>query len=181
MTDNSNPYRPLDSIEETPSDENQVSEGLDAVAFVAWPVVFGLNMIVPLAFGWDLARDHGRMGVCIAALFLLVAGWILCLRQRSIARKLILGATVTALSQFFPVFQFLAGIVAFAIAVSLGVAADGSDDGPIEITSELGGFVVTVLVGGMLLIGAAITGLLLGLVLPYSWFQPNSLVRKGTE
>ena len=104
----------------------------------------------------------------------------MCAFQPSIARKLILGSTVIAFSQMYPILQIIAGFVALGVAGGVGLVEDG--EFMEQVSSELGGFVVTLLVGCILLIGATTIGLCLGLVMPHSWFQPaaeTGLQNKG--
>jgi len=60
MIESENPYQaPLDAGFPFAKPH---SEAFDKFAFVAWPIVFGANLILPLFFGWGLTQDHGRTG-----------------------------------------------------------------------------------------------------------------------
>lgn len=75
------------------------------------------------------------------------------------------------ISQVFPLLQLFAGIVALGIAAECGLALPDSE--PELIASELGGFVVTIITGGALLVAASFAGFFFGLFLPERWFRPN--------
>ena len=122
------------------------------VLVVAWPFVFGANMIVPLLFGRNLIENRGSLGMALAAIMLLLAGWMLFVVWPPLAYRLSLGSIVTALLQFFPLLHLFAGLIAFAITVNLGLAVDATDFSSEEVTSELGGFVITAITGSCLLL-----------------------------
>lgn len=161
MTNPENPYR----APESDTTAGGIRSGdLDRNAFIMWAIVFGLNMVLPLLFSVEVTQHHGRFGMGAASLVLLIAGWVLCALSARTARKLILGAVIVALTQFFPILQIVAGSVSMGIAASIQQADGGGGDsgrdevGFPEITSELGGFMVTMLVGGILLAFASIIG-----------------------
>lgn len=131
-----------------------------------WPVVFLLNMIVPTLFGWQITREGGRLGMSAATALLLISGWWVCFIQPSNGRMLVLGAAILSLSQLFPVIQMVAGMVALAMC-GFGI---NEDDGAMRPVSEAGGFLITLIVGGILICLAAIVGLCLGWLLPQQWF-----------
>jgi hypothetical protein len=151
---------------------------IDGLAFAAWPIVFGLNLVIPLLLGWDMTREHGRIGVFLAAALLLTSGWAVCYARPSVARRLILGSTLTALSQLFPILQIVAGCIAVAVADSFALLGHGGHGGPAQF-SEPGGFIVTLLVGCILLTFAGTTGWVLGLLLPKRWLSPNKPRRES--
>jgi hypothetical protein len=181
MTEFENPYR-------APASDAVAgvarSGRIDGLAFAAWPAVFGLNMVLPLFFSTVVTEHHGRFGLCIASFVLLAGGWALCAVSASTARKVILGAALVAVTQFFPVLQIIAGSVSMGIAQSFQLVEGGGGDPDLDeqdipqITSELGGFIVTMLVGGILLTCASLIGLALGPVLPERWLKSNA---KATE
>ena len=176
MTNPENPYR----APESDTTAGAIRSGdLDRNAFITWAIVFGLNMVLPLLFSVELTQHHGRLGMCAASLVLLIAGWVLCALSARTARKLILGAAIVALTQFFPILQIVTGSVSMGIAASFQLADGGGGDldpdegGFPEITSELGGFMVTILVGGILLTFASLIGLVLSLVFPQRSLKPD--------
>ena len=179
MIDSENPYRAPES-DAAPVSNGRRGGRIDGPAFLAWPIVFGLNMVLPLLFSGEVTKRHGQLGLCIAALVLLVGGWVLCAWSGSTARKLILGSALVALTQVLPLLQIIAGSVSISIAQSFQLVEGGGGDPDLDeqfmpqITSELGGFVVTMLVGAILLTCASLIGLALGLALPARWFKPHS-------
>lgn len=162
--DSVNPYLP-------PTTASTVEELSDAPVANApsnlygkWMVVFALNMIMPGLLGWIVTSDQGRLGMIAGALLMLCGGWTVCYYRPAIAAKTILGAVPIALSQLFPILQFIAGMIGFALADGLGLSIDDELVGP--ITSELGSLVVTVVTGSILITEAAVVGWLLSLALP---------------
>lgn len=176
MTNPENPYR----APESDTTAGVIRSGdLDRNAFIMWAIVFGLNMVLPLLFSVELTQHHGRFGMCAASLVLFIAGWVLCALSARTARKLILGAAIVALTQLFPILHVVAGSVSIRIAESFQLADGGGGDPDLdeggfpEITSELGGFMVTILVGGILLTFASIIGLVLSFVFPQRSLKPD--------
>lgn len=43
-----------------------------------WPVLLGVNLILPLLLGWSMLKEHGKLGVAAAVAMFAVAGWLLC-------------------------------------------------------------------------------------------------------
>ena len=124
-----------------------------------------------------LARGFALL-LFLSGLVVLAGGWTLCYVSPPVARRLIVGGMMTAVSQVFPILHLILGVIALGIAGRLGSATPG-DDVPIDkISSELGGFFVTLLVGGGLLICAGAIGLVLGWLLPARWFAPREAVNR---
>ncbi len=168
MTADFNPYQPPETIEAL-VDHHAVPRSFDYFALIAWPIVQACNMFLAALFGWGITQDHGRIGIFFAAMWFLVAGWFLCCVRPVSARKLIFGAILLALTQVFPIIQMIAGTVAFMTALSLGLAAEN----PETVTTEFGGFLMTFIVGGILICCAWVMGLIVGLMVPQSWLRPN--------
>lgn len=145
---------------------------IDWVSFLLWPCVFSLNMILPLYLSAEVTKQHGKTGVFTATLLLLAVGVIFSLCKPSATRIVILGSAVLALTQAFPVIQLVTGGLAYAFAVSLSLAEDVSDTP--QITSELGGFLVTMLVGSVLLACASALGCVLARFAPDQWFRGDT-------
>lgn len=175
MTDLENPYRAPDAdLVAAPVEARH--DQVDVAAMIAWPTVFAMNMFLPVLFGLDLTKHHGRIGMCVASLFVLIAGWVLCVVKSLAARKLIFGSLIIALTQIFPILQILAGSLALGIAEGMQLLSPGVDDdhnfGIAQIDSEFVGFVVTMLVAVILLGCASMAGLIASLILPFKWFKP---------
>ena len=168
MTADINPYQSPSSIDAGNSSTSGSPGRIDRVAFITWPIVFGLNMIVPLLFGLAITYEHGRIGLCVASGLLLAGGWLLCYASPPAARRLIVGSAVFAFTQFFPIIQLIAGMIAISVTGSEG----GFDEGP--VVTEFTGFAMTLVVGTILLAFAGGLGVLLGFVLPRRWFNPDA-------
>ena len=68
-------------------------------------------MAVPLLFSLALTDQHGRLGMSVAALFLLTIGCVICAANRKLAVALLAGGALVALSQLLPGLQIIAGMV----------------------------------------------------------------------
>jgi hypothetical protein len=153
-----NPYRPSQI-------ESDTHFGVDDAAddrapnrfYFIWALVFAINCIAPVLFAINMTRDFGRLGVGIAVFMFLVMGWYFGRLHSRNAKRLVTGAIIVALTQFFPILQFISGFIAFSITEELGGVEklDDEDFGFGEISSFFGGFVCTALTGGTL-IGVAI-------------------------
>jgi hypothetical protein len=137
---------------------------------IAWPFIFGANMIVPLLFGWELVEQSGALGVLFASVILLALGWLLFVVWPALALRLTFGAIFTALLQFFPILHMILGIIAFGITLELGQAAEMNDQAMPRITSELGGFIITSIMGCTLLLSATGIGTLFLFI--FRWGEP---------
>lgn len=127
-------------------------------AFAAWPVLLVLNSSVPLLLGSRMIQEHGKWGVALAVLLFATGGWVICARWPWLRSRLLSGAGILALTQVFPLLQIIAGVIALKIAVRFGQARVASDFAPDRIHSELGGFVVTAITGGILFCAAVVIG-----------------------
>jgi len=135
----------------------------------AWATVFVVNMAMPVFFAWSITGESGRIGMIAASVVLFGCGCWICLMARRLAKGLIVGAVLVALTQVFPALQILAGILGLAVAEALHLS-QYRDRGP-EITTELGGFVVTLITGGILMGLSGVTGTLVQRLLPSRWKQ----------
>jgi hypothetical protein len=166
MTDAINPYQsPHQTVSEDVPFDRQMSS-VDRFACIAWPIVFLLNIIGPAMIGWDITSQSGRSGMVAASLLLFISGWCACLARPSLGRKVVTGAVILAPSQLFPIIQIIAGIIGFWVAATLGLAKD-CDDLPVHMVDEIGGFLVTLVVGAILIGVAAEIGVCL------TWLSPQ--------
>ena len=174
MNEDENPYQPVlfqsDPESQTQSDQKRI----DRFAMIAWPVVFGLNLILPWFLSLGLTQRHGRFGVEGALAVLLVCSWSLCYLVPYVARRLIFGSIFTALTQLFPVVQIYAGVIAISLAKKIGMMNYDDDMQLGSTLSETGGFVVTTIVGGIILGFAFVSGALLTFILPARWFLQSN-------
>ncbi len=154
-----NPYQsPLTEGERLPS---PLPADWSTALLAWWPVLLAVNLVVPLALGWSMLEARGKLGVAVAVAMFAVAGWLLCLFVPQVARRLMVGSIFVAASQLIPVLQLVLGIFAFAIAVQFGHAITGDDIAEAsQITTEIGGFLVTTIVGT----GLAVCSLSIGVV-----------------
>jgi hypothetical protein len=119
------------------------------LAFV-WITLFCLNLIFPLSAGMSLALEHGKIGILIAVLMLLAASTAVVARLDPLQLRCALaGSFLLCVSQFYPIRQILAGLVAYIFASSFGlIVGDSSVE---RFTSELGGFAMATIAGSLLL------------------------------
>lgn len=174
--DDSNPYQAptlIASADHTP--RAQASDRLDLLAVLGWPIVFLANLAVPVLAGWGIVFDEAIAGCGIAITAQLLAGWSLCFLWPSAARRLLLGAVFTGLSQIIPVLHAIAGLVGFIVADLMGQVANDQDMGPGTLRTLGGGFLVTFVTGGVLLTCAGIGGFLVSLALPRRWFTRETV------
>jgi hypothetical protein len=129
--------------------------------FGAWLFVFATNLAVPLLFSSSVTQAHGSLGMVFAILALLTLGGFLCTYHRELSRALLIGGVLIAMTQLIPIPQILAGWIGLAIGNALGLAEFSRGDQPARLTSEFGGFVVTLITGGILITAAACIGLTL--------------------
>lgn len=167
-----NPYQAPARVEgETPplSAARRIPKRLLA----GWTAVFLLNMPLPLLYGWIFTQNHGRAGMfAAAATLLLLGGWV-CVTQRKLGLALVVGGAPLALSQIFPLAQFMAGLVALIIG-DFFRQVENKDDTVGEVVSEPGGFLVTMITGSLLMGAALVLGLLLRALMPARWREGAS-------
>lgn len=171
--DEHNPYEAPRSAVATGPRAGPAGRRGAVVLHLAWVAVFAANLIVPLLFGWGMAGPRGRSGLVAAAALILGLGSGLCYYRRDLAAPLVVGATLVALTQLFPLLQILAGVVGVGIVRSLGLMGGGGD-GPPQILGPLGGFVVTLVTGGILIAVSAGAGLFLRFFTPARWWPRAS-------
>lgn len=127
--------------------------------FIVWPIVFALNLIVPLLFGGQLVRENGMIGLSVAVGFFLIAGWYVCYASPAVARRLLVGSSITAITQLFPVIQLIAGILALGAVSTLGLSVDDGDLGIGQISNDAGAFLATMITGSIIAAVAMLFGL----------------------
>ncbi len=143
-------------------------------SYVAWLFVFAINMAVPLYFSHPVTEYHGRLGLLFGALLLLALGYYICAVNRRFSSALIVGGAIIAITQVFPVIQIIAGMLGMTVGKAMGLASLGDDHGVPQITTEEGGFIVTLVTGGILMAAAACSGMLLRLVTPAHWWPSSN-------
>jgi hypothetical protein len=167
MSDDFNPYAaPTDATSSSLRDDRSRRHA-GPLTYVAWVFVFAVNMALPLLLSASVTREHGTLGMSVAALLLLALGCFICATRRKLATTLIGGGVLVGLSQLFPALHIIAGMIGMTLAQALGLADNGGNDGrsPL-IINEYGGFVVTFVTGSILMAVAACTGMLIRFVTP---------------
>ncbi len=129
---------------------------------ILWTLVLLVNVIVPIALASTIINSNSKLGMIVAILCFLFAGGMIGIRSQRLRRILIRGGIATALTQFFPVAQMIAGSIGLAVCRRLSLATDATDD---EIVGRLdhfaGGFVCTMVTGGVITAFALVTGVIL--------------------
>lgn len=121
---------------------------VDAMTWwVTWLGVFALNLIVPLGFGWSMVEERGRVGMGLTLLsFLLLSSYVAGVKSRFFHFALPVGGAFVALSQVCPILQVGAGMAGMTAAHLLGQTAVRG----ISVSSEFGGFIITLVTGSIL-------------------------------
>lgn len=155
-----NPYSPPPEASTAPPEVDLAAKDKQPFnLMVAWPVVLVVNLLIPLLFASEILQPQGMVGVILALLSFLLGGWWLCLRWRPIAKRLMAGAAVVALSQFMPILQLIAGVLAIEVGLLFGIVNQMGNNpiGP-EVDSILGGWLVTTITGCLLALVALLIG-----------------------
>lgn len=120
---------------------------------VYWLSVFTVNLIVPLLFGWPTTEKSGRGGMLIGIFFCWL--WAHCVGGKShfLRFALLFGGAAVALSQLVPSLQILSGWMGMGVGSLLGQVSNID-----KVTSEWGGFIVTMVTGGSLQIVSLAVG-----------------------
>jgi hypothetical protein len=135
---------------------------------VGWTAVCLLNMPLPLLLAGEVTKHHGRTGMLVASATLFLVGAWVCVAQPKLGLALVVGGAPIALSQIVPFLQIMAGLVALAVG-EFFQQVENQDDVPGQVVSEPGGFILTMITGGLLM-GAALTlGLLMRALIPTRW------------
>jgi hypothetical protein len=156
-----NPYEAPKAAVRSSLPDEQTNPRFGAFTYIAWVFIFAINMAVPLLFGSQMTQQHGRLGMSVAALLLLVFGCFICAANRKLAVALLAGGALVALTQLFPILHIIAGMLGMGAGQALGHATLDDDNGPSQITSEAGGFIVTFVTGGILMAVSLCTGIAL--------------------
>lgn len=137
---------------------------------VGWTLIFLINLPEPLSMLSEGVYEHGAAGMFVAAAVLFLLGGAVCTAQRNLGLTLVFGGVPVGLSQVFPILQFMAELIAIGIGEAMGVVEYigevGHRDMVWRAASELGGFAVTFLTGGLLMGAAIAFGLAIRAVLP---------------
>lgn len=154
-----NPYQAPASLEFADSSESRKAvepRQIDWVAWLGWPLTLALNLPLALLWSGPFTVQHGRQGMLAAVAVACVAGWFVCYVRPRLMRRFLGGAVVVALLQIIPVAHFFAGTLSLNLAQALGLVDSPTEFDMEQIRSELGGFFVTAVTGGLLLALAAL-------------------------
>lgn len=141
------------------------ADQVDWRGMFSWSLLFVANLILPLGFGSQFIKAHGRTGTMLATALIFIGGLCLCWWGPVVARNLRIGSVVTALSQIFFVLHVVLGLIALEVTDQFGLMLNAAD-GVGEANSQLGGFILTMIVGGSLLGCAGGIGAVFGLLMP---------------
>ena len=156
-----NPYEPP-VADLTPVDA-PVGEPVQDRGRIIWLVAFGLNLIVPGVLGSGIVSKEGWPGIVAAVLAQAVVGYVLLGRYPRLMGPALKGGFTVALTQFLPVLQFGAGMLAVALTRNLvpreidGVMFNGD-------IGIKGGFLATLFCGFELLAMSLVVGWFLDLL-----------------
>ena len=131
---------------------------------VVWVAVYSSNLLVPLFISSFVTDKAGKFGMTIAIFLVLGLGCLVVPRHRHAGKAVITGGCFTAVFQFLPALPLFAGTIGVAVARNMGQTI-----GHEQIASEFGGFVATVVTGGILItmaltMGAMVVGI-------SAWFE----------
>jgi hypothetical protein len=167
--DDFNPYAPP-AVADAPAHRTAGASrrGRLKICF-AWVAVFFFNMAFPLSVAWSMTGKTGRIGISIAGLVLIAAGCWICAKYRKVGILLVIGGIPIGFTQVYPVLQIIAGVVGLGVGQVLGLIVKGDDaDRNLGIT-ELGGFIVTSITGGILMTISAGSGILVERLILNRW------------
>lgn len=120
-----NPYLPPQD-RATNSTDSVTSSGYRYRRLIAaWIGVFTLNTVVPglCALQMDgmfgASRSEVMIGIIIGCGVLLPIGLMLCLKKPGLMSAVVIGGLLISLTQFFPVLQMVAGLIALICSAEL--------------------------------------------------------------
>ncbi len=131
-----NPYQaPIPSEEGTGNEKvAKIVAGETRKLIIVWCIIFLLNLPFPAVIGSSFTTPYSIWAMVVTLVGLMLAGIVLCIRLPSIARPLIVGSAVTAVSQVVPILHVSAGLFGVEVARSLGMAIDQQDDGLVRFS-----------------------------------------------
>jgi hypothetical protein len=113
---------------------------------VAWFCVYAVNLIFPVAMGWSITREGGKIGMVIGIVAVFALGCRLCFMSRRAMLPVVYAGWIVAVSQLAPILHIFAGMVGVSVAHVFG---DETMRG--EVNTVLGGFLATIVTGGILI------------------------------
>lgn len=166
MSKETNPYESPQIVDTSDPQASAEELATPLKLCIWWTILFPINMIVPLAFSGMEARKNqdAIRGMGYACLLLYGLGLVFCARSRFVSRALCFGGLICALSNFFPILQFVCGSIGLEIARYFGLLThnpemiEGQDLGYDQLTTSAGGFVATFITGGLVIFVALAIG-----------------------
>lgn len=152
-----NPY----ASPQLPAEEDQDDSSPAGHWVLGWMIVYPANLVVPYLFAEVVIRGEAYAGMAFGMLTGFVFGLSLCLANPRFASAVVSGGIVVGFLQFFPVLHFLAGMVANWVVRAIGQGAPAADGEILMTTTVGGGFVATLVTGGLLLLASFVIGLLI--------------------
>ncbi len=145
----SNPYAsPAEVVADQPKTDQQ--RRFTETSF-AWLLVLTLNLPVPFACAFAIANTHAIIGATLLVVGLLIAGHLLMKSSPRLMRVFVQGGIVTAISQFFPLLQMIAGSIALDFCAQAGLAIPDGEDTIGSINTFAGGIMAAAITAGIVL------------------------------
>lgn len=145
----------------------------------AWCLVCLLNVPVCFVLAISLLASGGYAGVALGVLLIMAAVAVAISQFTMLAKVVIRGSLLFALTQCYPILQMFAGIAAVSATefLSGGGVTLGPDGGQLGLWRAA---FTTVVTGGLLLIGAVAAGVVLKAVTPTRWWAEDA-TRQGAR
>lgn len=143
-----------------------------AVVQTAWFLAVSMNLPIPLWLGFDVTSDGAaRIGMPIGILTVYGTGVWICSHRPEVMWRLIVGSIFTALTQIWPIFHMLVGIV--AMGVSKFIFDPNREREQIEAIPEV--VLTTLLTGIGLILPSLVMGLIFLMVFRIRLFDRNPM------
>ena len=144
--------------------EKSIKPPVEPPPVVAWRCVYVANLIFPLLMGWMATREGGGIGMFIGIVAVFALGHRLCFIARRAMLAVVYGGWVVALFQLAPILHIFAGIV--GVWVAHGFEDVTKRD---QVNTVLGGFLATIVTGGILIVVATALGLVIQWIMSRYW------------
>ncbi len=128
---------------------------------VAWIGVYAVNLILPVYLGLMRTREGGRVGMMVGIITVFALGCRACFVYREAMLTVAYGGWIVAASQFVPFLHIWAGLIGVDVAVAMTRETG-------DLSTAIGGFLATLLTGGILIAFAAVFGLVIRWII--SWY-----------
>ena len=155
-----NPYSPPNIGADELRQSGQA--GADARSFATRLFLLLLaNAVVPIILSKTHTSGDGFIGLAIGLALIMCLATYLGVQAPSIRSLLIDGSIWLAFSQFFPILQLLAGLVAVSLCQELGISHQTDDSVPFGMLNTIASGLFCTLVTGVLLAGFAMVAAML--------------------